>query len=58
MKEAVHHKFSLFRLEKYYTMSDDIVIKCFEYIDTFDSLEDAQKAQNKEELKTLIINSW
>jgi len=58
MKEIQHNKFSLFRLEKYYTLSDDIIINCFEYIDTFESLKEAQEVQNKEELKTLIVSSW
>jgi len=51
-------KYSLFRLEKYYTLSDDIVVGCFEYVETFKTLEEALKIQEKEELKTIILSSW
>ncbi len=58
MKEIKHHNYSLFRLEKYYTLSDDIVVNCFEYVETFKTLEEALKVQEKEELKTIILSSW
>lgn len=57
MIEITHHKFSLFRTEKYFSPS---IIKqgCFEFINTFDSLEEAKSAQKEYEENTIILPSY
>lgn len=59
-------KYSLFRLEKTYHKSlryvgefgSVLTEACFEYIDTFDTLELAQISQKENKNKTIILNSW
>jgi len=52
-------KYSLFLLEKYYGRWGDVLYQsCFEYVETFDTLEEAQSAQEEYELKTIILSSW
>lgn len=66
MKEIQHNNFSLFRLEKTFhkglryvgEFGSIITENCFEYIDTFDSLELAQSAQKEYKQKTIIIPTY
>ena len=66
MKCIHYHKYSLFRLEKVYhkglkyvgEFGSTIMESCFEYIDTFDTLELAQLAQKEFKQKTIILTSW
>lgn len=59
-------KYSLFRLEKTYhkglryvgEFGSVLTEACFEYIDTFDTLELAQISQKENKNKTIILNSW
>jgi len=66
----MEQKYSLFQIEKQYgTISDNhfvgyesnssmLVIACFEYFATFDSLEDAKAKQKKYHFKTIIIPTY
>lgn len=59
MKEIYHHKYSLFLLEKYIGgWGSEFTQKCFEYLETFDSLEEAEDNQKHMELKTIILTSY
>ena len=59
-------KYSLFRLEKTYhkglryvgEIGSVLTEKCFEYIDTFDTLELAQILQKENKNKTIIIQTY
>lgn len=52
MKEIIHHKFSLFLVE------DIFGEECFRYIDTFNTLEEAQEEQSKDNMKSIILPSY
>lgn len=64
--EIVHHKFSLFKLEKSYhkglsyvgEFGSVITQKCFEHIGTFDTLEQTKAEQKERDFKTIIIPSY
>ena len=65
--EKIHHcSFSLFRLEKNYfpvssfvgEFNSSIVERCFEFIETFDNLEDAKIAQKEYKQKSIILTSY
>lgn len=61
MEQITHHKFSLFITEK--TENDThpawkITRGCFEFIKTFDSLEEAKSAQKEYEENTIILPSY
>ena len=58
MKEIQHNKFSLFRLEKVVQKHIPLVEKCFEYIDTYNTLEEAQSAQKEFKNKSIILPSY
>lgn len=59
MKEIVHHKYSLFKLENLYgTKELSFSRACFEYINTFNSLDEAQDHQKHITEKTIIIPSY
>lgn len=59
-------KYSLFAIEKRIHFSSCFVGEfgstltesCFEYLDTFDTLEEAQKDQKEWDVKTLILPSY
>lgn len=56
-------KYSLFFIEEKYETSYtpigvNLTKKCFDYIDTFDTLEDAIKEQKEYDLKTIILPSY
>lgn len=52
-------KYSLFLLEKYYNgWGSDLMQECFEYIDTYDTLEEAQSEQKELKQKTIILPSY
>ena len=59
-------KFSLFQIEKPYYESSSYIgefkavctISCFEYLGTFDTLEQAQEDQKEWDVKTLILPSY
>jgi len=58
--------YSLFRIEKKYhkglrslgTSGSIMIEKCFEYLDTYDTLEEAEIAQKENKQKTLILQSF
>lgn len=58
--------YSLFRIEKQYHkglsyvgMAGSIITeRCFEYIETYDTLEEAKIAQKENKQKTLILQSF
>lgn len=62
----MEQKFSLFQIEKpYYGLSSYVgdfktvcIISCFEYINTYDTLEEAKIAQKEYKQKTLILPSY
>lgn len=61
MKEIIHHKYTLFALEKRagffsedYMTSEDAFI----FLETCDTLEEAQFAQKEYKQKTIILSSW
>jgi len=61
MEQITHHKFSLFRVEK--SENDQhptfrIITSCFEFIETFNSLEEAKSAQKEYEESTIILPSY
>ena len=59
MKEIQHHKYSLFLLERGYgNIRDNLSEKCFEYLNTFDTLKEAQKEQKEYGRKTIILPSY
>lgn len=59
MKEITHCKYSLFLLERNYGgWGSDLMIECFEHIETFDTLEEAKSAQKEYKQKTLILPSF
>jgi hypothetical protein len=52
-------KYSLFLLEKYFAVHrEELTQKTFEYVNTFETLEKAQEAQSKYNLKTIILPSY
>jgi hypothetical protein len=54
-------KYSLFRLERTYHAPEgcvSIVEKCFEYIETYNTLKEALKARETETFKTLILPTY
>lgn len=63
MEEITFHKYSLFFIEERYETSysqigDSFSKKCFEYIDTFDTLEEAMAEKKEYDLKTIILPSY
>ena len=62
----MEQKYSLFVLEKPYYESSSYIgefkavrtVSCFEYLGTFDTLEQAQKDQKEWDVKTLILPSY
>lgn len=61
MQQIIHHKFSLFRTEKVEGESHPtfmVVRGCFEFIETFDSLEEAKSAQKEYKESTIILPSY
>ena len=61
MKEIQHNKFSLFLLDKKHKGWGESfidIVKCFEYIGTYDTLEEAQSVQKEYKQKTLILPSY
>lgn len=62
----MEQKYSLFVLEKPYYEPPSYIgefkavctISCFEYLSTFDTLEQAQKYQKEWDVKTLILPSY
>lgn len=66
MKEIVHHKFSLFLLEKDLfpntsiaeEFGSDFVESCFKYVETFNSLDEAQDVQKQYKQKSIILTSY
>lgn len=61
MIEITHHKFSLFRteiIEKDVHSNWRISRGCFEFIETFDSLEEAKSAQKEYKESTIILPSY
>jgi len=60
MKEVVHHKYSLFLLEKRIggEFLGSIFTSCFEYLITFDTLEEVMAEQKMYDLKTIIISTY
>ena len=52
------YKFSLFILEKPFYGSYSCTSGCFDYIETYDTLEAAQIAQKDYKQKTLILPSY
>jgi hypothetical protein len=56
-------KYSLFLLEKfisteYTSIGIYLSESCFEYVDTYETLEKAQEMQKHFEQKTIILASW
>lgn len=51
-------RFSLFQLEKDYIFNQDFKEPCFEYLDTFETLEEAQDKQKQFGFKTIIIPTY
>lgn len=60
MKDIVHHKFSLFQLEKYLFFDDVDTLSenTFILLGIFDHLEDAKAAQEKLKVKSIILPSY
>lgn len=60
MPEITHHKFSLFRTEKPFESKSHFRIKqgCFEFVNTFDTLEEAKLAQKEYKEETIILPSY
>lgn len=59
MIEITHNKFSLFRTDKYRYITENVVTNsCFEFIETFDSLEEAKSAQKEYKESTIILPSY
>lgn len=63
MKEITHHKYSIFFLEEFidreYAQIGTYLSKpCFEYIDTYDTLEEAQSTQKEFKNKSIIIPTY
>lgn len=63
---ALSHKFSLLKLEKKFYIQSTIAKdyqntlseRCFEYIGTFDTLEQAKFEQKERDFRTIIIPSY
>lgn len=52
-------RYSVFLIERYYNgFSSDFKESCFQYVATFDTLEEAKIAQKEYELKTIILSSY
>ena len=51
-------KFSLFLLERTFRGHEDLSDSCFIYLDTYDTLEEAESAQKETNLKTIIIGTY
>lgn len=60
MKNIIHHKYSLFQLEKYLFFDDVETLSenTFILLGTFDSLDEAKAAQDKMNMKTIILPSY
>lgn len=59
--EIIHHKFSLFITEKTENPTHPafkITKGCFEFINTFDTLEEAKSAKKEYEEETIILPSY
>ena len=52
-------KYSLFLLEKYIGgWGSELVQECFEFVESFDTLEEAQLVQKGYKLKTILIPTY
>jgi hypothetical protein len=52
-------KYSLFLLEKHYgEWGSNLTQGCFEYVETYNTLEEAKSAQKEYELKTIILANF
>ena len=51
-------KYSLFQIEKIIQRHVPLVEKCFEYVKTYDTLEEAQIAQKENKNRSLILPSY
>jgi hypothetical protein len=49
-------RYSLFLLE--ISFSSDLTKDAFEYVNTFETLEEAKKEQLEYNVKTIILSSW
>ena len=58
METITHHKFSLFRTQKTINSTLQIASNCFDYLNTFDTLEEAKFAQKQHEEETIILPSY
>jgi hypothetical protein len=58
MKEVQHCKFSLFYIEKLSDNAHFNFESCFEYINTYNTLEQAQISQKEFREKTIIIPTY
>lgn len=57
--EITHHKFSLFRTERPYGLGvSNLFMACFEFIATYNTLEEAKSAQKEIEGQTIILPSY
>lgn len=57
--EITHHKFSLCRTERPYGLgASNLLMTCFEFIATYNTLEEAKSAQKEIEYQTLILPSY
>lgn len=54
METITHHKFSLFIIHPTWKITRG----CFEFINTFNTLEEAKSAQKEYEEKTIILPSY
>lgn len=58
-KEIAHHKFSLFLLEtEFGGFVSCLYQECFQYIEAFSSLDEAQDAQKEYKQKSIILTSY
>lgn len=61
MEQITHHKFSLFRTERIEGEQQStfrVTRSCFEFIETFNSLEEAKSAQKEYKENTIILPSY
>lgn len=66
MKEIQHNKFSLIQIERKVHISSSyigefsptVIEKCFIFLETCDTLEEAQSAQKEYRQKTIILTSY
>ncbi len=54
----MEQKFSIFALEKEYDHPHYLYEDCFEFIKTYNTLEEAKKEQNIIKFKTMILPSY